>query len=106
MKLANLRQTILSAAASVGSDGKGEGGLLGYVDSLAAHKDPKVAAQGRALRERRKANPIQPHASMSMKRPVSRARRNRLENTQAGNSPKVCQAIRAARSASLSRSPS
>jgi hypothetical protein len=54
----DLRQTILSAAASIGSDGKGQGGLLGYVESLAAHSDPKVAAQGRALLECLKANPI------------------------------------------------
>ena len=48
----DLRQTILDACAAVGSDGKGQGGLLGYLDRLAQNTDPEVAAQGRALKRR------------------------------------------------------
>jgi hypothetical protein len=54
----DLKATILAAAASVGADGNGKGGLLGYCDRLAQDKDPKVAAQGRALRQRLEANPL------------------------------------------------
>ena len=40
-----MREAVLEAAAIVGSDGRGKGGLVGYVTRLAQMEDPVISGE-------------------------------------------------------------